>query len=88
LIRDGKKEYIAVNWWNEVCRQMTLAIAAYSAREIRTPLKSVSEDTTWYLPVVMSKTLVQSEKKVDFKIALIRINHYGISEKAVSQTTS
>jgi len=77
LIRDGKSQYLCIDWWSEICNQMTLAIAAYSAREIRTPLKSVSEDATWYLPVVTHKTLIPGEKKLEFTICLIRVPANG-----------
>lgn len=73
LIRDKKIEYLQINWWSEICNQMTLAMASYSAREIKTPLKSVAEGPTWYLPVVTHKTIIPAHKKVEFNISLIRI---------------
>lgn len=74
--RDGNSEYITVDWWTEVCRQITLSVAAYSAKEIETPFKSVAEKT-WYLPIVTHKTLDPASKKVKFDISLIRIPQEG-----------
>lgn len=77
LIRDRKTEYLNIDWWSEICNQMTLAMAAYSAREINTPLKSVAEEPTWYLPVVTHKTTIPAQKKVEFGISLIRIPQHS-----------
>ena len=71
------RQYLKLDWWNELCEQITLALAAYPANEIQIPVKSVREENTWYIPAVTHKTILPVEKKVILTIALIRIPSNG-----------
>ena len=75
--RDKKDQYLRIDWWSEICNQMTLAIVNYRAHEIKVPLKSAHEESTWYLPVVTDQTVMPTEKKIVFSISLIRIPKDG-----------
>jgi hypothetical protein len=78
FVRGAKmEEYLDLDWWNELCTQITLAIAAYGAREIQMPFKSVREESTWYLPVVTHKTTIPENNKIVLSISLIRIPKDG-----------
>lgn len=71
------RQYLDLDWWSELCEQITLALVAYPAREIQIPIKSLREELTWYIPVVTHKTISPVEKKVILTIALIRIPSDG-----------
>lgn len=73
LIRDGSTQYLELNWWSDICQQITLAIANCSPPEIDTPLKSVRGEGVWYLSVLMDTTRRPYQKRIDFRIALIRV---------------
>ena len=73
MIESRKDQYLRIDWWSEICNQITLAVAAYPCHEIEVPFKSVREESTWYLPVVTAKTIMPEEKKLVFSISLIRI---------------
>ena len=73
MIRSGKSHYIKIDWWGEICDQMTRAIGTYSATEVMRPLKSAADEHTWYLPVMTSMTTAPAEKRYEFSISLIRI---------------
>ncbi len=66
-------EYLNYDWWNEICDQMTLAIANWRAQEVEIPLKSAHEEKTWYLPILTSAIYFPLQKKWDFTFHFVRI---------------
>lgn len=72
-----KSEYVDIDWWSEICEQMTFAIANWPAPEVEIPLKSALEDETWYLPVLTEVVDLPRQQRWDFTIRFIRIPQSG-----------
>jgi hypothetical protein len=64
-----------VNWFEYLCDEMARAIKNIPAKEATTPLKSVAEQGTWYLPVI--NRVRKDSEKWDFYVELYRLPEKG-----------
>ena len=77
MILSGEKHYLYIDWWSEICKQLTLAIAAYKVNPIEVPIKSAYEKSAWYLPIVTTKMVIPGRERVMFNISLVQIPEDG-----------